>query len=325
MTEYGLVLPTRATVMESSDGSDLTTKTTADIVELSKIAENIGFDSIWVGDSVLAKPRHEPLSTLAAIAAITERATLGTAVYVSPLRNPIHVAHQAITIDLISQGRLCLGVGTGTAGSLGSSVTNEFSELDVPWDKRGEILDEHLEVLTTLVKGESAQFDGEYYQLDNANLGLQPCGDIPIYVGSSADPKKGILKVIRERIAKYGDGWFPGVRSPESYTRGAEQLEQTFEKHDRDPDELNKLCYRDVIIDDNEEKALEREQEFLETYYPGFEPTRKEITGRCAFGSVNQVRKHLDKYADAGVEHFALRFTGRNQFEQIRKFSSILD
>lgn len=325
MPNYGIVLPTRASAMESNDTSELTAKTVSDILHLSTTAEAVGFDSIWVGDSVLAKPRHEPLSTLAAVASVTDRVQLGTSVYLPPIRNPVHVAHQAITVDLISGGRLSLGVGTGTAGEMGSSVRSEFAELDTPWEKRGEILDEHLAVLTGLLDGESVSYEGDHYQFDDVSIGMQPCGDVPIYIGSSIHPDKGLLRVIRDRIVNYGDGWLPGVRSPDDYSLGLDQIEEDLTAADRSFAKFDRLCYRDVIVEEDEEKALERERDFLERYYPGYEPSRDEIEGRCLFGPVEKIEEDLNRFADAGVEHFTLRITGQNQLDQVRKLSPIVN
>lgn len=90
----------------------------------------MGYRSVWVGDSVLAKPRLEPLSTLAAVATATSAVELGTAVYLPVLRHPIHVAHATATVDQLSGGRLSLGLvlasGPRSVGkwSTSTSTTN---------------------------------------------------------------------------------------------------------------------------------------------------------------------------------------------------------
>ena len=81
---------------------------------LADRAEQLGYDSVWVGDSIVARARHEPLSMLAAIAARTESVELGTAVLLPVLRHPVVLAHHAATVDQISEGRLILGVGIAT-------------------------------------------------------------------------------------------------------------------------------------------------------------------------------------------------------------------
>ena len=102
----GYLLPTRERVMESRHE-------TASLLALAERAEVLGFDSVWVGDSITARPRHEPLTLLSAVAARTKRVELGTAVLLPALRNPVVLAHGIATLDQISQGRFILGLGAG--------------------------------------------------------------------------------------------------------------------------------------------------------------------------------------------------------------------
>src|SRR5215469_11856179 len=100
----GYLLPTREQIMEGRPGA-------APLLELAAQAESLGYDSVWVGDSLLARPRHEPLTLLAGVAGRVKRVHLGTAVLLPALRNPVLLAHQVATLDQVSEGRLILGVG----------------------------------------------------------------------------------------------------------------------------------------------------------------------------------------------------------------------
>src|ERR1700726_5095872 len=102
--QIGYLLPTRERLMEGRPE-------TAPLLELATRAERLGFDSVWVGDSLLARPRHDPLTLLAAVAARTRRVEMGTAVLLPALRNPVVLAQQVATLDRISEGRYILGVG----------------------------------------------------------------------------------------------------------------------------------------------------------------------------------------------------------------------
>lgn len=103
MTAFGLLLPTREAVMSQA------TPDFGKMYDLAERAEALGFDSIWVGDSVLARPRFEPLTTLAAVAARTKRVKLGSAVLVPALRQPVVLANEIANLDHVSAGRLILG------------------------------------------------------------------------------------------------------------------------------------------------------------------------------------------------------------------------
>jgi len=100
----GYLLPTREQIMEGRPGA-------APLLDLAARAESLGYDSVWVGDSLLARPRHEPLTLLAGVAGRVKRVELGTAVLLPALRNPVLLAHQVATLDQVSEGRLILGVG----------------------------------------------------------------------------------------------------------------------------------------------------------------------------------------------------------------------
>src|SRR5438874_1578460 len=109
-TAFGLLFPTREAVMNAADAPDF-----GRILDLAERAEALGFHSVWVGDSILSRPRFEPLTTLAAVAARTTAVRLGTAVLVPIMRNPVVSANEIANVDVISDGRLILGLGVGGA------------------------------------------------------------------------------------------------------------------------------------------------------------------------------------------------------------------
>jgi alkanesulfonate monooxygenase SsuD/methylene tetrahydromethanopterin reductase-like flavin-dependent oxidoreductase (luciferase family) len=96
--KLGYLLPTREQIMEGLPGA-------APLLSLAERAETLGYDSVWVGDSLLARPRHEPLTLLAGVAGRTRRIELGTAVLLPALRNPVVLAHIVATLDQVSEGR----------------------------------------------------------------------------------------------------------------------------------------------------------------------------------------------------------------------------
>ena len=108
---FGLLLPSRELAMYPPHDGD-----PRRLVEWAVRAEELGFDAVWIGDSLLAKPRAEPLSVLAGVATATERIDVGTAVLLASMRNAAQLAQQAATVDALSGGRLILGVGAGPRG-----------------------------------------------------------------------------------------------------------------------------------------------------------------------------------------------------------------
>jgi alkanesulfonate monooxygenase SsuD/methylene tetrahydromethanopterin reductase-like flavin-dependent oxidoreductase (luciferase family) len=141
MTAFGFLLPTREIVMNQD------VPNFREILDLAERAEHLGFDSIWVGDSVLARPRFEALTTLAAVAARTHRVRLGTAVLLPVLRQAVVLANQVANLDLIANGRLSLGVGIGGNAP---AVAREFAACGVPLARRVGMFEEAITLMRRL-------------------------------------------------------------------------------------------------------------------------------------------------------------------------------
>lgn len=323
MPTYGYLLPTRGSVLASDDGEALAARTQADVIDLARRAEALGFGSVWVGDSVLARPRHEPLSTLAAVGTVTDAVDLGTAVYLPALRKPVNVAHLTASVDQLTGGRLLIGVG---ASSGQSDIEAEHANLDVSFENRGAQLNELLEIVTRLWTTECVDYDGKYYQLDDASLGFGPVRVPPIYVSTgSYHPEKGFPKLIRERIVSHGTGCLPNVMSPERYGESLDHINELLEDAGRDPSTFDRAYYMDAVVDDDEETAVEEAREFYGRYYSDRrEFTVEEIKRRGAFGPPSTVAETLGEYADAGAERVVVRFVTPNQRTSLRRFADLL-
>lgn len=323
MVSHGYVLPTRSVVLSSDDALEQAARVESEIVGLAQRTEALGFDAVWAGDSVLAKPRLEPLSTLCAVAGATDAVTLGTAVFLPQLRHPIHIAHQATTVDLVSGGRLAFGIGVG----VGPDVESEHEQLDIPYDRRGALLDEGLEIITGLWDDESVSFGGEFFEIEDIDIGLRPCGGSPpLYVASATfDPRDGFPRRIRERIERHGDGWLPIGMSSEMYEAGLERARELVSDVGRDPSAFDAAYYQDVVIAETETAAIDEAREFIDRYYPAWDRlSDDEIRARGAFGPPELVEETLREYADAGVESFVTRFTATDQRDQLRRFAEIV-
>ena len=172
---------------------------TAPLLELAARAEGLGFDSVWVGDSLLARPRHDPLTLLAAVAARTRKVALGTAVFLPALRNPVVLAHQLATLDQISEGRLVLGAGI--ASDL-PNIRAEFAAAGVPFEGRVGRMMEGLRLARALWTGKPVDWQGRW-PVQSGVLGPTPyrAGGPPIWMAGSVRPAL-------ERAARHFDGWF---------------------------------------------------------------------------------------------------------------------
>lgn len=322
MADYGYLLPTRGAVLETDTRTALADRLRRDVLDLAVEAESLGFDGVWVGDSVLAKPRPEPLTTLAAISGRTDDLTLGTAVYLPTLRHPVHVAHQIATLALLSGGRIALGMGVGR----GPAVEAEYGNLDRPYHRRGRLLDEVLDAVDGLLAGESVTYDGEHFEVTDASIGLRPVEGVSTYVPYRTVGEGGTFPPhVRDRILDHGDGWLPISIPPEVYAAGLSSIRDALAEAGRDVDDFDPAFYLNVVLADTEAEAIDRARDFLERYYPRLnDMTDDEVREHGAFGPPEAVADALERYRDAGVETFVVRFTAAEQAEQVRRFAELM-
>ena len=293
--KIGYLLPTRENVMEGRPQGKLLT-------ELAVRAESMGYDSMWVGDSLLARPRHEPLTLLAAVAGCTSTAALGTAVLLPALRNPVVMAHQVATLDQVSEGRVILGVGI--AGDA-PPIRAEFEAASVPFEKRVGRMLEGLRLCRALWHGEPVNWEGRWTVTEGV-LGPTPhqAGGPPIWIGSLAPA--GL-----ERAGKHFDGWFPTGPDAAGYAQGWQNVRGVARDAGRDPDSLTAAVYLTVSLGTREE-AEARVNGYLERYYNTSAAVIRKWQAAYA-GPVEEFGEWLQGYVDAGASHLMLRFAGDHE------------
>lgn len=163
-----------------------------------------GVDSIWQTDRLVSKePMLECFATMAALAGATEKIRFGMNVASIALRDPLIVAKQCATIDLLSDGRLLPAFG------LGSALSQDYSATGTPTRRRGKKANEALELVHRLWYEDDVDFEGEFFQYKGASISPKPKNSkIPLWIGGSSE-------VAMRRTAKYGTGWIGGLDSPE--------------------------------------------------------------------------------------------------------------
>ncbi len=296
MAKLGYLLPTRERVMEGQDE-------TASLLALAERAEKLGFDSLWVGDSLLARPRHDPLTLLAAVAARTRKAEVGTAVLLPALRNPVVLAQQVATLDRIAEGRLILGIG------IASDVPNiraEFVAAGVPFEKRVGRMVEGIALARALWTGKPVTWDGRWKMTDSV-LGPTPhrAGGPPIWL-------PGAVSAARRRCGRLYDGWFPNGPEPHEYAAQWAEVKDAAKAAGRDPSSLTAAIYVTLAVDDDTARADARMNSYLEQYY-GMAPEIMRKRQSCFAGSAAGAAAWLKGFADAGATHLVVRFAGDHE------------
>ena len=289
----GYLLPTREQVMEGRPE-------TRSMLELAVRAEALGFDSIWVGDSLLARPRHEPLTLLAAVAGRVPRVQLGTAVLLPALRNPVVLAHIVATLDQACDGRLILGVGIARDTP---DIRAEFMAAGVPFEKRVGRMLEGIQLAKALWTGRPVDWDGRW-QVKAGTLGptpYQPAGP-PFWLAGS-------LPVSLERTGRHFDGWLPNAGSPAEWRTQWAQVQGHATQAGRDPAKITGSMYLTLCIDEDEARGTAKLDRYLESYYNAPAAALKKRQA-CYAGPASGAGELIAAYLGAGVQHLVLRFAG---------------
>ena len=302
-TEFGLLLPTREAVMSGRPE-------TASLLEMAERGERAGFDAVWIGDSLTARPRHEPLTLLAAVAGRTRRVTLGTAVLLPALRNPVVLAHVVGTLDRIAEGRVILGMGIAADTP---RIRREFAAAGVPWDRRVGRFLETLQICRALWTRDHVSFSGKHFTLEDVTVEPKPhrAGGPPIWIGGSGPT------ALRE--AANFDAWFPTGPHVEFFAEHFPRIQAA----GRAADAVVGAAYVTLALDADAAAAEQRLDTFLETYYAAPAATLRARQATYA-GPIEGCVAWLQRWIDAGCRHLMLRFAGGDQLAQVDEVASRL-
>ena len=307
--KLGVLLPTRGLLMAGDHPGHADS-----ILSMAEAVEAAGLDSVWVGDSLTAKPRLEPLATLAAISSRTSRVRLGTAVLLAGLRHPVLLAQTAATVDLVSRGRLLLAVGVG--GAFNEEQVNEWANAGVDPTSRAARLEELVEVVKGLGKDEALYYHGRHFNLDGVRVAPRPVqqGGIPILI--ACHWRAGRDAQFR-RAARLGDGITSVSDTPEEYAQVLEKVRDYAGELSRNPDEMEATFYMTVNLDDDQRRAAEEADRYLMMYYGA------NIWGDRwgPFGPPDRTVDRIRQYAEAGAQTVIVRFAS---FDQERQFDTFL-
>lgn len=264
------------------------------IQHFAPAVEAAGFDSVWVGDHIsFYIPVLESLTLLSFAAALTEKIELCTGVYLLPLRHPTLAAKVTSTLDVLSGGRLKLGVGVG------GEFPPEFEAVGSPVNERGARADESIEVLRRLWSEDGVEHSGKHFQFGPISIDPKPLqtGGPPIIVGGRRGPTF-------RRAGQSGDGYISHMCSAEQYGRNMASIRDHAEKAGRKGDAFEPATFIFTVFDDSYEAALDRAAEMLQRIYNV--PFRDAAAKYCLLGRPEDCLEQMQTFVKAGSRHIVL-------------------
>ena len=320
---FGLILANRAVVLGALKARDL--------LDLAAAGETSGaFDAVWVGDSLLAKPRLESIALLSALAAVTSRVRLAVGCMATFVhRHPVLLAQQWASLDVLSEGRAWLAVCLGGPSDANAAQAAEHAVMGIPSGERVARLEEGIEILRRLFHETKVSHRGRFYQFESVTLEPRPVQrPVPIWIASNptgltwkggASASEAVVERSFRRIARFADGWMTNKLSPAEFREQFGRVQAMAREEGRDPAALGSALYHNININEDRQAALEESKAFLDAYYTSkFTPQFVEqwtVAGRPA-DCIEQLRA----YFGAGLGHMALRLSSWDQRGQLTRF-----
>ena len=280
-------------------------------------AEEKGFDSFWVMDhfhqlqmiGAPGEPMLEGWTTISALAGVTTKIKLGTLVTGVIYRHPSILAKMGATLDVISKGRLFMGIGAGwnEEESLAYGIASSFPSNR----ERLERLEEAIQIIRKMWTEEpTATFTGKYYQIKNAYCNPKPIQrpSPPILVGGSGE------KRTLEIVARYADACNL-FGSPETVKTKLNVLKEHCKKVGRDYDSILKTKLGGVVIDKNEEAAKER----VSRIFKGM--SEQQISEYVIYGTADSVEKQIELLEEVGIQYFIVNLEFSRELEELESFA----
>jgi len=311
---FGLTLPNRGVIIGAT--------TVAEMLEMAEWADSGGWDSVWVGDSIFAKPRLDAMVLLGALAARTKRVRLGPACFAStPLRNALILAYQWASLDFMSGGRTVFVACQGQPEPGGGAFDKEFSALQIEPGSRMRRMEEAIEIMRLTSSREHVDYDGKYYKFRDVTVLPRPIQQpIPIWVVSNPNTTH-VTNTERgyRRVARLGDGWMTTGKTPADVRDSLATIRGYAREMGRAlPSSFEVCIYYNINVNEDREAALAESKRFLDSYYT-VDYSREFLERWCALGSPKECIANLRSFIDAGATTITLRLTGYDQKHQFKR------
>ncbi len=313
---YGLSIPNRGVLYGVT--------TVDQILDLAAQADASGaFDSIWVGDSLFAKPRLESIVLLSALAARTRRVRLGPCCLSTfPLRNPIFLAAQWASLDRVAGGRTILGACVGGSPPR-SQAEHEFAPFGVKLSERGPRLEEGITILRRLWSEDKVSHEGQFYRFRDLTLEPKPVQRPypPIWIATNPTPETAAPRIIDRALRRVGliaDGWMTDATPVARFRERWDSIRGIAAQAGRDSSRMESALHLMVNINDSREAAFREAKKFLDQYYmTDMAPDYVDLW--VAYGPPEAVLEKIHAYVEAGCSVPILRFASWDQTGQLQR------
>jgi probable F420-dependent oxidoreductase len=258
-----------------------------EVREEAQLTESLGFDYLLTGEHIsFHGPTPNTLISLSAAAAVTERIKLLSGIVLVPLYPPALLAKLIATLDVISHGRYCFGIG------IGGENPKEFDAVGVPVKERGARTNEALEVIDRLLTDDKVTFEGRFTSLSGITIAPRSKQRPPFWVSGR---KEGAMR----RAARYGDAWMPYMYTPEMLADSMAKIATFAEEAGRSPASVRGAAFAFTCVHEDRDTALGMANKVLSTTY---NQDFTDLVGKYAIaGSPEVCRARIQEYLDAGA------------------------
>jgi alkanesulfonate monooxygenase SsuD/methylene tetrahydromethanopterin reductase-like flavin-dependent oxidoreductase (luciferase family) len=304
--DIGLLLHTRQ-IVRQEDAAKSFEQLWSDAAQ----AEELGFDHIWLGDSVtvLEKARGDCLTTMAALAARTDKIRIGAVPMLPALRNPVLLAHALATLDVISKGRIILGVSVGPVRDY---IQRQFAACGVPPQEKAGRLSESIEIMRRLWSETTVSYDGRYYKLRDVGILPHPAQKPGIPIWIAADRHENAFK----RVGRLGDGWVTLAPTLERFAAARQKIDEYAREQGRAGKCRPTGLFAAFNIQADGERARAEGWKWMERFFE--QPKEKLGHFFAIFGTPEECARLLKGYAAAGLTAIIARIASDDMPSQAR-------
>ncbi len=268
-----------------------------ELLKHSKLAEKLGYDSLWVWDHLILGsrkvfPLYYSLITLAGVAAVTQKIKVGTSILILSIRNPVILAKEVATLDHLSGGRVILGVASGW-------YEREFDACAVPFKERGKRVEQNLMLMKKLWTQDDITTTSEPYHFKHITMEPKPIQKPhpPLWMG-------GYVDTVLRRVATQSDGWLNYFYTAQSFKEDWGRVQKFAEDAGRNPEELTNANMVPAYCSSDSD-AVRTAREYVFKYCDI--PEWSKCTADCSVvGDAQSCAEQLSEHVEAGVENILL-------------------